>query len=269
MEVIEPFLHLCRMGAALGVDLPRCLGAGFRSRTTLAAENLFLRKQPALYRERQLQPRRASDPVRLGLVLLTQCFAWREALAIVRPATLLRWHREVFRLLWRWCSRPGGPRLPADLQRLIIAMTHSDPTWGEERIAAELCLKLRILVSPRTVRRFMARGTGGGGRRAAQQRWATFVRNHAQAVLACGFRMGVMASLRVLYVFVVMEIESRRLVCVNVTVHPTAAWTLQQFREVLAEEHPHRFALHDRDSIYAPWLDTAVAAMGVRSLLEP
>ena len=104
MEVIEPFLHLCRMGAALGVDLVRFLGASFRSRTTLAAENLFLRKQPALYRERQMQSRRASDPVRLGLVLLAQCSAWREALAIVQHAMLLRWHREAFRRLWRWRS---------------------------------------------------------------------------------------------------------------------------------------------------------------------
>ena len=99
----------------LGMDLGRFLGASLRSRTALAAENLFLRKQLALYRERQVKPRRASDPLRLTLVLLARWFAWREALRIVQPATLLRWHRETFRLFWRWRSRAGRPRLPAEL----------------------------------------------------------------------------------------------------------------------------------------------------------
>ena len=187
MGALAPFVHLCRVGAALGIDLVRLLGTSLRSRTTLAAENLFLRKQLALYRERQVKPRRASDPMRLGLVLLARCFAWREALTIVQPTTLLRWHREAFRLLWRWRSRLGRPCLPAELQRLIAAMARDNPTWGEERIAAELRLKLGIRVSPRTVRRYMARGAGGGGRGAGNQRWATFVRNHAQALVACIF----------------------------------------------------------------------------------
>jgi transposase InsO family protein len=141
--------------------------------------------------------------------------------------------------------------------------------WGEERIAAELLLKLGIRVSPRTVRRYMARGPRRGGRGAAHQRWATFVRNHAQAVVACDFCVAVTATFRALYVFVVMEVGSRRLVHINVTSHPTAAWTLQQFREVLAEAHSYRFVLHDRDSIYSPWLDSAVTAMGVRVLRTP
>jgi transposase InsO family protein len=269
MGTLDRFIHLCRVGVALGIDLVRFLEAGFRSRAALAAENLFLRKQLALYRERQVQPRRASDPVRLGLVLLARCFAWREALTIVQPATLLRWHREVFRLLWRWRSRPGRPRLPAELQRLIMAMARDNPSWGEERIASELRVKLGLRVSPRTVRRYMARGTGGSRHGAGSHRWATFVRNHAQALVACDFCVAVTVTFRVVSVFVVMEIGSRRLVHVNVTCHPTAAWTLQQFREVLAEEHPYRFVLHDRDSIYSPRLDTAVTAMGVRVLRTP
>jgi transposase InsO family protein len=156
-----------------------------------------------------------------------------------------------------------------DLRYLIAAMARSNPTWGEERIAAELLVKLGLRVSPRTVRRYMARGPGGGGRGAGSQRWATFVRNHAQALVACDFCVAVTATFRVLYVFVVMEIGSRRLVHVNVTRRPTTAWTLQQCREVLAENHPYRFVLHDRDSIYSPGLDAAVTAMGVRVLRAP
>jgi putative transposase len=253
----------------LGRDLVRLLGASLRSRTALAAENLFLRKQLALYRERQVNPRRASDPMRLALVLLARCFAWRDALTIVQPATFLRWPRGAFRLLWRWRSRPGRPRLPAALQHLIAGMARDNPTWGEERLAAELLVKLGLRVSPRTVRRYMARGFGGGGRGATGQRWATFVRNHAHALVACDFCVVVTATFRMLYVFVALEVGSRRLVHVNVTSHPTAAWTLQQFREVLAAPHAYRFILHDRDRIYSPWLDAAVTAMGVRILRTP
>jgi putative transposase len=216
-----------------------------------------------------VKPRRPSDPLRLALVLLAGCFAWREALTIVQPATLLRWHREAFRLFWRWRSRPGRPRLPAELQRLIAAMTRDNPTWGEERIPAELLLKLGIRVSPRTVRRYMVRETRRGGRGATNQRWATFVRNHAQAVVACDFCVAVTATFRVLYVFVALEVGSRRLLHVNATAHPTAAWTLQQFREMLTEPHGYRFVRHDRDGIYSPWLDVAVTAMGVRVLRTP
>ncbi len=199
-----------------------------------------------------MKPRRASDPLRLTLVLLGRCFAWREALTIVQPATLLRWHREAFRLFWRWRSRPGRPRLPPELQQLIAVMARENVTWGEERIAAELLLTLGIRVSPRTVRQYMGRASGRGGAlsRASGQRWATFVRNHAQALVACDFCVVVTATFRVLYVFVALEIGSRRLLHVNATAHPTAAWTLQQFREILAEPHGYRFVLHDRDSIY-------------------
>jgi putative transposase len=239
------------------------------SRTTLAAENLFLRKQLALYRERQVKPRWASDPQRLMLVLFARGFAWREALTIVQLATLLLWHREAFRILWRGRSRPGRPRLPADLQRVIATMTRDNPTWGEERIAAELLLKLGIRVSPCTIRRYVARGTDAGRHGVAGQRWATFARNHAQALVACDFCVVVTATFRILYVVIAMEVGRRRLLHVNVTSHPTAAWTVQQSLEVLTEPHAYRFVLHDRDRIYSPGLDAAVTAMGVLVLRTP
>ena len=148
-------------------------------------------------------------------------------------------------------------------------MARDNPTWGEERIAAELLLKLGLRVSPRTVRRYMARGTGGRGPGAARQRWATFMQNHAQALVACDFSVVVTATFRILYVFVAMEVGSRRLLHVNVTSHPTAAWTVQQFREILAVPHGYRFVLHDRDGVYSPWPDAAVTAMGLRVLRTP
>jgi len=150
-------------------------------------------------------------------------------------------------------------------------MTRDNPTWGEERLAAELLLKLGLRVSPRTVRRYMGRlgGRGGGRSRATGQRWAAFVWNHAQALVTSDFCVVVTASFRVLYVFVALEIGSCHLLHRNVTAHPTAVWTLQQFREILAAPHGYRFVLHDRESIFSPGLDAGISAMGVRVLRTP
>ena len=105
----------------------------------------------------------------------------------------------------------------------------------------------------------------GGPRRPPdpKQRWLTFIHNHAKVIVACDFFVVVTASFRTLYVFVVMELGTRRILHQNVTAHPTAEWTLQQFREALPDEHPYRFVIHDRDSIFSKDLDRDVKAMGV------
>ena len=155
---------------------------------------------------------------------------WRRLLTIVTPDTFIRWHRRGFRLLWRWRSKsPGRPRIQPDLQQLIAAMATANRRWGEERIAAELLLKLGIRVSPRTVRRYMP-SRNGPPTRPGSQAWATFVRNHARAMLACDFLVAVTATFRTIYIFIVMDIGTRQIVHWNVTAHPTAAWTAQQFR---------------------------------------
>jgi putative transposase len=122
-------------------DVVRLVSAGVRSHAQLAAENLFLRKQLALYVERQVKPRRADDATRIVLVALSRLIDWRRVLTVVKPDTLIRWHRKAFRLFWRWKSRPRGrPRVPPDVQGLIAEMAAANRTWGEERIAAELLL---------------------------------------------------------------------------------------------------------------------------------
>jgi putative transposase len=254
----------------LGADAWRFLVLCLRPAPTLAAEILFLRKQLALYEERHITPRRATNAARLVMVWLSHWFDWRPALRIVKPETLTRWHRQGFRLFWRWKSKPGRPRIPTALRLLIKQMAQDNPTWGQERIANELLLKLGLRVSPRTVRKYMPNHcVGGPGKRCQAQRWSTFLRNHAKGIVACDFFVVVTATFRLLYVFVMIEHERRRLIHVNVTAHPTAQWTLQQFREAIPVDHGYRFLIHDRDSIFSHQVDQGVRHMGLRVLKTP
>jgi hypothetical protein len=128
-------------------------------------------------------------------------------------------------------------------------MAAENPLWGQEKIANELLVKLGIRVSPRTVAKYMPKRREGGPR--GDQRWSTFLKNHAKAILACDFFVAVTATFRMLYVFVVIEHGRRRLAHVNVTAHPSAEWTLQQLREVVGDGEGQRYLIHDWDSIYA------------------
>jgi putative transposase len=257
-------LRIATVVASLIYDGLRWLCLTLRSTSALEAENLFLRRQLALYVERGIKPRRIDSVTRIALTMLSRFFHWRDALIVVRPETLLRWHREGWKLFWRLKSRPGRPPIPSQLQALIRRMARENPLWGEERIANELRLKLGIEVSPRTVRKYLSPGRRGRPR--GDLRWSAFLRTHAQGILACDFFVAVTASFRLLYVFVVIEHGSRRLLHVNVTGHPSAAWTLRQLREVVGLERRHRFLIHDRDCIFCTELDRSIGALGITVL---
>jgi hypothetical protein len=154
----------------------------FRSTRSIRAENLFLRRQLALYVERGIKPRRIDHVTRISLAILSRFFNWRDALVIVHPATMIRWHRAGWKLFWRWKSRPGRPPIPKALQALIRRMANENPSWGEERIANELLLKLGIQVSPRTVRKYLP--IRPPGRPRGDLRWSTFLRLHARGIIA-------------------------------------------------------------------------------------
>lgn len=261
--------HCLRTIQPVVADLLRLAVLMGRSRRSLAAENLFLRKQLALFQERKVKPRRADDATRWMMVVLGHLFPWRGALVNVKVNTFIGWHRKGFRLFWRWKSKPTGrPRLPENLRDLILQMAADNVSWGEERIANELKLKLGIRVSPRTVQKYLRRG-GPARTPDPKQRWLTFVHNHAKVMVACDFFVVVTATFRILYVFVMLELSTRRIVHQNVTAHPTAEWTLQQFREALPADHPYRFVIHDRDSIFSRELDMQVKHLGVRVLRTP
>jgi putative transposase len=146
-------------------------------------------------------------------------------------------------------------------------MANENPSWGEERIANELLLKLGIKVSPRTVNEYLLKRPPGRPRR--DMRWSTFLRLHTQGNIACDFFVAVTATFRLLYVFVVIEHRSRRLIHCNVTAHPNAAWTLQQLREVVGSQEQYEYLLHDRDSIFANHLDESIERLGVKVLKSP
>jgi len=177
------FSSLIRAGFGVCLELSTFLRSCVRSRSALLAENLFLRKQLAFYREHQVHPRRLTDAARISLVLWSKFCDWRSALVIVKPETLIGWHRRLFKLFWKMKSRPGRPKLPRNIRQLIARMVGENPTWGQGRIADELALKLGILISPRTVGTYWPNQPGSRG--PSSQRWSSFVRNHTRSLLAC------------------------------------------------------------------------------------
>jgi putative transposase len=251
----------------LTADALRWCGLAFRSKRSIEAENLFLRRQLALHVERGVKRRRVNQFSRIALALLSRFFNWRDALVVVRPETMIRWHRAGWKLFWRLKSRSGRPPIPIGIQALIRWMANKNPSWGEERIANELLVKLGIQVSPRTVNKYLPRRPRR--RPGRDMRWSTFLRLHARGIIACDFFVAVTATFRLLYVFVVIEHRSRRLIRCNVTAHPSAAWTLQQLRETVGSQDQYEHLLHDRDSIFATHLDESITRLGVKVLKSP
>jgi hypothetical protein len=181
------------------VDATDFLLLCLRPQAALAAENLFLRKQLALYQESHVTPRRASYAARITLLWLSQWFDWQPALAVVHPETFKRWRRQGYHLFWHWTLCPGRPPIPIALQGLIRQMARSNLTWGQRRIANELRLKLGLRVSPRTVRKYLPKHLDRApGYRVRAQRWRTFVRNHAWDLIVRGVSMDFIRGVQAL-----------------------------------------------------------------------
>ena len=204
MNSIRPLRSLSHLLLASLADIVQILGSILQTRRGLICENLFLRKQLAFYQERQARPKRLTNVARFLLAFWSRFFDYKNALVIVQPATMASSRIQLF---WRMKSTPGRPRLPKDLQRLIAEMVQSNPTWGQARIANELSLKLGILVSPRTVRAYWPDNLKPSPRRTSQN-WNNFIRNHAQAIVACDFRVAVTARFRLLIMYSLLCIRS-------------------------------------------------------------
>ena len=217
-----------------------------RTRAQLLAENALLRQQLIVLRRGIKRPDVKRTDRALLVLLAGRVRAWRQALLVVQPATLLRWHRAGFRALWRRKSRPGPgrPPLPAETVDLIRRVADENPLWGAERIRGELA-KLGLRVAKRTIQAYLH---GSRAPRPRGQSWATFLRNHAAGIWVCDFLPVTDALFRPLYAFFVVELATRRVVHVGATRHPTDAWVAQQFREATPfDQHP-RYLLRDNDA---------------------
>ncbi len=236
----------------------RALG---RSRSDLILENLALRQQIAVLTRMKHRPRfRASD--RLVWVSLRLSWRrWQNALVIVKPETVVAWHRKAFRRYWTSISRgPGRPRVDAEVRKFIVRMALENSTWGAPRIHGEL-LKLGFDVSERTVSRYLSRGRPGRG---VIHEWVIFLRNHREAVAAMDFFTVPTVTFRVLCVWFVIHHDRRKVLHFNVTEHPTALWVIQQLRESFPYDTAPSYLVFDRDSIFAGKVVETVRAMDVK-----
>jgi putative transposase len=197
-----------------------------RSRSDLIVENALLRQQ-LIVLNRQVKRPQLTNPDRFRLILQAHFRKyWKQALHIIQPDTILRWHRELFRLYWRRKSH-GQPKISSETINLIRRMAVENQLWGAERIRGEL-LKLWIEVSKRTVQKYMPRGKK---LRSSGQTWATFLKNQASEIWAWDFTVAYDWMFRSWYIFVVLEQKTRRIIHTCVTQSPTDAWTAQQLRQ--------------------------------------
>lgn len=236
-----------------------------RTRSDLIAENALLRQQLIVLRRQVKRPKLTTSD-RIRLVLLARFTrGWQNTLHIVQPDTLLRWHRDLFRLYWRRKSRRGKPkpRIPQETIALIKEMADANLLWGAERIRGEL-LKLGIKVSKRTVQRYLPKG-----RRQSGQTWATFLKNHAGDIWACDFTVVHDLLFRPLYVFIIIELKTRRVAHTAVTRKPTDAWTAQQLREATPWGRGPRYLIRDRDKKYGSLFSAVARSTGIKELKTP
>jgi transposase InsO family protein len=234
-----------------------------RARAALAAENLALRQQLAVLQRSSPRPRLKDRDRRFWLWLRWLWSGWRSALVIVSPATVIRWHRLGFRYYWRWKSRgrPGRPVLALEVRRLISRLSLDNPFWGSPRIQAELRL-LGHDVAKSTVEKYMVRGP-----KPPSQNWRTFLKNHAGCLASIDFFTVPTVTFQILYVFVVLRHERRRVVHFGVTQHPTAAWIARQLTAAFPFETAPRYLIRDRDSVYGAEVRRCLQHLGIEEVI--
>jgi transposase InsO family protein len=235
--------------------------ASLKPRTRLCLENLALRYQLVVLR--RTAPRRMRLRIADRLLFVWLYRLWPgvlEAMAIVRPETVLRWHRDGFRAYWRWKSRSrvGRPRVPREVRALIRQMSLANRLWGAPRIHGEL-LKLGVEVAQSTVAKYMVKR-----RRPPSQSWATFLRNHVDGIAATDLLVVPTVDFRLLYCLVVLAHGRRRLVHYAVTAHPTDEWMARQIVEAFPWDEAPKYLVRDRDAAYGEVVKRRFRGLGIR-----
>jgi transposase InsO family protein len=239
--------------------------SSLRARAELEAEILALRHQLAVLQQAAPRRLRLSRADRLFWVLLSRVWSgWRDAVQIVKPATVVSWHRRLFAWHWRWRStqpRLGRPPIAIDIRALIREMHRANPFWGAPRIHGEL-QKLGIEIAETTVAKYL-------GRRplSPSPTWRTFLRTHLSQCASMDFFTVPTATFRILFVLVILSHDRRRIVHLNVTDHPTAAWTRQQIREAFPDQTAPPYLIRDRDGSYGPDFSCLLRSFGTEEIL--
>src|SRR5262245_22508447 len=237
------------------------LASPFKPKSRLEAENAALRHQLAVLQRKVRGRVQFTNSDRLFFILLYRRFpSILNAITIIRPETVVRWHRAGFRRYWRWKSRcvGGRPQIDAGLRALIRRMSVENRLWGAPHIHGEL-LKLGFEVAQSTVAKYMAKGQDP-----SSQGWGTFLRNHAPHIAAMDLFVVPTIGLNLLYVLVIVRLARRELVWINVAAHPTAEWIAQQITEAFPLTKAPRYLIRDRDGVYGAAVTRRLRAMGIR-----
>lgn len=253
--MLEPFQILLQTLARL-----------FRKRHDLVVENLLLRHQLKVALRSRPRPRLKARDRFFWLTVRSLFPDWKQHLILVRPETVVRWHRRGWRLYWRWRSglHVGPPRLSPEVRDLIGAMVRENPLWGNERIRGEL-FKLGIVVSSRSIRRYRRSRSS----RPPSQSWRTFLANHAQTIWAADLLVVQTLTFQNLYVIFFIGHGRRQLIHFEVTAHPTAAWVWRQLIEATPWDRIPRYLIHDRDRVWGGDFGQRALGLGIKSLRTP
>ena len=239
-----------------------CFAHSFGLAPVSPLEILALRQQVAVLKRKRPRPPLSWSDRLFWIVLRRFWSGWKDVLAIVKPDTVVAWHRAGFRWYWRWRSRRlrGRPRITTEIRDQIRRLAEENAGWGAPKIHGEL-LKLGVLVSERTVARYLRRLRRRGD---PKRNWLVFLRNHREAIIALDFFTVPTATFRLLYCLFVIEHERRRILHFNVTSHPTADWVVQQLRETFPEAGPYRYVILDHDSKFDFNVITFLKATGLK-----
>jgi putative transposase len=241
------------------------LASSFRTRASLQLEILALRHQLGVFKRMERRRLRLANSDRLLWVILFRFWPdWRKTLTFVKPETVVAWHRKGFRLYWNWKSRRGHigrPGIPQKIRELIREMSTTNVLWGAPRLHGEL-LKLGIDVSQATIAKYMVKHC-----KPPSQTWRTFLKNHVKQMVSVDFFTVPTVSFRILYVFLVLAHDRRRVLHFNVTEHPTAEWTAAQLILAFPWNTAPRYLLRDRDRIYGESFRMQAANMQIKVVL--
>jgi putative transposase len=238
----------------------------FKTSAQLRLENLALRQQLTVLRRSAPKRLKLTRADRIFSVWLRRVWSgWKSVLMIVKAETVIAWHRQGFRLFWTWRihrGKPGRPRVPQEIRDLIRMLSRNNPGWGAPRIHGEL-LKLGTEITEPTVAKYMVRH-----RKQPSQTWRTFLENHIKTMVSVDFFTVPTIRFEILYVFLVLAHERRRIVHFAVTAHPTAEWTAQQLREAFPWDSAPHYLLCDRDRIFGQDFVDQIKAMGIKQVLS-